>query len=249
MARFVKEKEYAARRSEILDAARRLVYSKGYEQMTIQDILDDLQISKGAFYHYFDSKVAVLESLVERMVVEEVIPLLIPIVQDPELSAIEKLDRYFDTSLRWKTAEKTFMLALLRVWQADENAIVRQKLLTMSVKRVTPLLTEIIRQGRQEGVFTTSYPDQVCHVIIYILLGLSDTIVDLFLSDEVHRDASHIENVVTSYTDALTDALERVLGAPTGSLNLVDLETLKEWFADTQTSKIVQSELLVERSN
>jgi chorismate mutase len=29
------------RRNEILDAAQRLVYSKGYEQMTIQDILDE----------------------------------------------------------------------------------------------------------------------------------------------------------------------------------------------------------------
>jgi AcrR family transcriptional regulator len=49
MARIVKEEEYAARRNEILDAAQRLVYTKGYEHMTIQDILDDRHISKGAF--------------------------------------------------------------------------------------------------------------------------------------------------------------------------------------------------------
>jgi AcrR family transcriptional regulator len=60
MARIVKEEEYLARRNEILDASLRLVYSKGYDKMTIQDILDQLHISKGAFYHYFDSKVAVL---------------------------------------------------------------------------------------------------------------------------------------------------------------------------------------------
>ena len=60
-------KEHAVRRNEILDLAQQLVYTKGYEQMTIQDILDGLQISKGAFYHYFDSKHAVLEAVVERM--------------------------------------------------------------------------------------------------------------------------------------------------------------------------------------
>ena len=49
-------KEPSERRNDILDAARRLIYTKGYEQMTIQDILDELGISKGAFYHYFDSK-------------------------------------------------------------------------------------------------------------------------------------------------------------------------------------------------
>src|SRR4030065_2368729 len=110
MARIDKEEAYAARRNEILEAAQRFVYSKGYEQLTIQDILDELQISKGAFYHYFDSKGAVLEALVERMVVEEVIPLLTPIVQDPDLSALDKLNRYFSTSAHWKIAKKTFML-------------------------------------------------------------------------------------------------------------------------------------------
>lgn len=246
MARIVKEEEYAARRNEILDVAQRLVYTKGYEQMTIQDILDDLHISKGAFYHYFDSKGAVLEALVERMVVVEVIPLLMPIMQDPHLTALEKLNRYFDTAVRWKTAKKTFMLELLRVWLADENAIVRQKLFTMSVKRVTPLLTEIIRQGIQEGVFTTSYPDQVCHVINYILQGLGDTIIELLLSSETNRDAARIESGVTAYSAALTDALERVLGAPRGSLNLIDPETMKEWFVSPNDTMSVSGEGLME---
>jgi TetR/AcrR family transcriptional repressor of nem operon len=246
MARIIKEKEYAARRNEILDVAQRLVYTKGYEQMTIQDILDDLHISKGAFYHYFDSKGAMLEALVERMVVVEVIPLLTPIVQDPDLTALEKLNRYFDTGSRWKIAKKPFMLELLRVWLADENAIVRQKLFNMSVKRTTPLLTEIIRQGIQEGVFTTSYPDQVCHVINYILQGLSDTVIELLLSSETNRDAARIESGVTAYIAALTDALERVLGAPRGSLNLIDPETLKEWFVSPNDTMSVPGEGLME---
>jgi TetR/AcrR family transcriptional repressor of nem operon len=232
MARIVNEEEYAARRNEILDVVQQLVYTKGYEQMTIQDILDDLQISKGAFYHYFDSKGALLEALVERMIVVEVEPLLIPIVQDPHLTALEKLNRYFDTAIRWKTAKKTFMLELLRVWLADENAIVRQKMFSMTVKRVTPWLAEIVRQGIQEGVFNTSYPDQVCHVILYIVQGLSvsETIIELLLSSETNRDAAGIESGITAYMDALTDALERVLGTPKGALHLIDPETLKEWF-------------------
>ena len=67
MARIVKKEAYAARRNEILDATRRLVYTKGYEQMSVQDILDALQISKGAFYHYFGSKGEALDSLIERI--------------------------------------------------------------------------------------------------------------------------------------------------------------------------------------
>jgi AcrR family transcriptional regulator len=130
--------------------AQRLIYTKGYEQMTIQDILDELRISKGAFYHYFDSKVAVLEALVERMAVKEVLPLLSSIVQDPDMSALEKLNRYFDTASRWKTAKRTLMLELLRVWMADENAIVRQKMYSMSIK-MSPLLTEIINRENRKA--------------------------------------------------------------------------------------------------
>src|SRR5216683_6746756 len=146
MARIVKEEAYAVRRNEILDVAQKLVYTRGYEQMTIQDILDDLQISKGAFYHYFDSKPALLEALIERMR-EEAEQLLTPIAHDPHLSALEKLQRFYPTLARWKTARKTFFLALLRILYGDNNAIFRQKIRATAIKQATPLLTEIIHQG------------------------------------------------------------------------------------------------------
>ena len=230
MARLVKHQEYSVKRNEILDAAQRLVYSKGYQRMTIQDILDELHISKGAFYHYFSSKTAVLEALVERMVVEEVIPLLIPIVQDASTPALEKLNYFFNAAGRWKIAKKTFMLELLQVWLADENAIVRQKLSAMSVKRVTPLLTQIIHQGIQEGVLTTSYPDQFGGVVYTLLQSLGDSLSELMLSHEPGRDdPQQLETIVAAYTDAL----ERVLGAPRDSIVVIDDETLKEWFVLT----------------
>src|SRR5689334_6360084 len=117
MARIVKA--HAIRRDEILDAAQRLVYTRGYEQMTIQDLLDDLEIAKGTFYHYFVSKQALLEALLERMGAE-MEQLLLPVVQDPHLPALDKLDRFFATLARWKTAQKAVIFALLPVWYADD---------------------------------------------------------------------------------------------------------------------------------
>ena len=226
MARIVKEEAYAGKRNAILDATQRLVYSKGYEQMTIQDILDDLQISKGAFYHYFDSKPALLEALIKRME-DEIEKLLLPIVHDPEVSALQKLQHFFDTINRFKTARKDFLLALLHVWYRDENAIVRQKLILTATKRIKPLVSEIINQGLQEGVFSTSYPEHVGEVVLSLGLALGDTLGQLLLSSEPgHDDLQSIECTVATYNDAL----ERVLGAPKGSLSLADTQTLKEWF-------------------
>jgi len=218
----------------------RLVYTKGFEQMTIQDILNELQISKGAFYHYFDSKAAVLEALVER-IVDDVEPLLSSIVQDSRLSALEKFQRFFDTTARWKTDRKDLMLGLVRMWYADENAIVRQKVFARTLKRVRPLLAEITYQGVREGVFTTSYPDSVCQMYFYFLQGLGEAFVELLLTDEGKQVAMQQAALMVA---AYNEALERVLGAPQGSINLIDTETLEAWFPSPETVPLVPGKAL-----
>jgi AcrR family transcriptional regulator len=228
MVRVVKEENYLARRNEILDAALKLVYSKSYERMTIQDILDELKISKGAFYHYFDSKSEVLEALVERMVNEQVEPMLRTVVQDPHLTASEKLQHYFDTAVRWKTSEKTLMIELVKVWYSDENALARQKMLTMMVQYVTPLFIEIINQGVQEGTFNVSYPEYASEVIINLVQPLGDAFARMLLSEEAMHDhaVQRAEMMITAYNDAV----ERILGAPKGSIHLMHTEALMQWF-------------------
>jgi len=228
MVRTLKKEEHAIKRNEILDVALRLVYSKGYDKMTIQDILDQLQISKGAFYHYFDSKADVLEALVERMAAEQVESHIISIVQNPHLTALEKLQRYFDTAVQWKTSQKEFIMELTRVWYSDENALARQKMFNMMIAHVTPLLVEIIKQGVQEGIFSTPYPEYASQVNINLIQGLGDTFARMLLSEEAKNSNAmqEAENLITSYNDAL----ERILGAPKGSIHLMDTEALKEWF-------------------
>ena len=142
MARSIKAPDL--RRTEILDAAEHLISTKGYEQMTIQDLLDHLQISKGGFYHYFDSKLALLEAILVRRKAELQQRFLL-IVQDDQLSTLAKLQRFFDTLSLWKTAQKVLLLPLLQVLYGDDNAVFRQKLRTSS--RATlgagPALTEL----------------------------------------------------------------------------------------------------------
>ncbi|GHO94284.1 TetR family transcriptional regulator [Reticulibacter mediterranei] len=226
MARIVKAKDYMAKRNEILAVAQRLIYTKGYEQMTIQDILNELQMSKGAFYHYFDSKQELLEALIEHML-EEVERIITSITNDPELSAPTKLQRIMVTLNRWKFAQKTFQFALLRVWYNDDNAIVRLKMRAMMLKQITPLLTPVIHQGIDEGSLTTSYPDEAGEVMLSLLQDLSDTLAALLLAPE--PDLPRIERAVSAYLDAL----ERVLGCSSGTLHLIDAQMLQEWITSS----------------
>jgi AcrR family transcriptional regulator len=225
MPRVVKEEDYTARRNEILDVARQLVYTKGFEQMSIQDILDAMKISKGAFYHYFDSKQALMDGLIDRML-DEGEKVLRPIVEANGLSAVEKLRRYFDTAGRWKVAQKAFMLDLFRVWHADANAVMRQKQEAAAMDRIAPMLSLIIRQGVEEGVFSTKYPDQFGNIFVGLSRGFEGELVELLLTDHPPPDAlQRLEALVGAYSDSL----ERILGAPSGSLPVGDVEILKQW--------------------
>src|SRR2546430_3217796 len=62
MARTLNVAVHTVRKEAFIDAAQRLMQAKGYEQMSVQDVLDELGASRGAFYHYFDSKQALLEA-------------------------------------------------------------------------------------------------------------------------------------------------------------------------------------------
>ena len=228
MPRVVKEEDYAARRNEILDVARQLVYTKGYEQTSIQDILDALKISKGAFYHYFDSKQALLEALIDRMG-EEAQARFMPVMDDPSLPALEKLKRYFGGALQWKAAQKDYMLALLRVWYSDDNAIIRQKVLVKMLKWVAPSFSRVIRQGVQEGVFSTEFPDQATEIIISMITGLGNKFGEVILGQTSTMNAEERFQIMDKEIAAYTVAIERILGAQTGSIELMDANSIRVW--------------------
>jgi AcrR family transcriptional regulator len=218
MARHVKPDEYAARRREILDAALQLMHDKGYEQMTIQDVLTQLQMSKGALYHYFDSKKALLDGIVESMG-ESGSAALGAVVENPDLGAIEKLHAYFQMSTAWKSEHATEVTTTMRLWRHENNALLRQKISQESMRSTTPSLEAIIRQGRQEGVFDTEHPREAAIIVAGMGLHLADAIIDAIDEDgaePLDTSGSRAQNVIAAYTDAF----ERILGAPSGSLVL-----------------------------
>lgn len=231
MPRVVKEEDYAARRNEILDVARQLVYTKGYEQMSIQDILDALKISKGAFYHYFDSKPALLEALIDR-IGDEAEATILPLLDDPSLPALEKLRRYFSSAVQWKAAQKEYMLALLRIWYSDDNAIIRQKVFAKMRERVAPSFTRVIHQGIEEGTLSTDFPEYATEISLYLILGLGDKFGEVILEHEAGTSNLSVEERFRNMNEAVfayTDALERVLGASTGSMQLMDADSIRFW--------------------
>lgn len=227
MTRSVKAHEYAEKRNAILDVAQRYITTKGYEQMTTQDILEALQISRGAFYHYFDSKQALLMALVER-IGEQAEQLVLPIVSNREMLAQDKLLRFFAVLDQKKRENLDLLFAFMRVWYADENALFRQKLYQARLKRLAPWLSQIIQEGVTEGVFTTAYPDQAARIIISLIEDLGYATVELLFAEK----GQPIDFLrITQIGEATADALERVLGIKPGCLRQSWSEDLSRWQA------------------
>ncbi len=229
MARIVKPEQYAAKRAEILNAAQRLMFRKGYERMSIQDILEEVQISSGAFHHYFASRAALLDAFIERIKEESGKPLR-ELIDDPKLGAREKFQGYLDTLDRLRMERKAEVVRIGRVWYSDSNAVVRLRVTEAIARQRAQLLGEIIQQGIEEGSFAVSYPDKAGEVIVVLLQGMGDRHAELLFALDQARDNDQrlIAEVVMIHAVYL-DAIERVLGVPPQTFRRTNAEAVQRW--------------------
>jgi AcrR family transcriptional regulator len=226
VARTLDPTAYALRRDSFIDAAERLIQTRGYDQLSIEEILSDLGASKGAFYHYFDSKEALVAAVVDRMV-DAATAALAPVADDPDMSAGAKLSKLFSSLTQWKTRRTDLMVELVRVWVSDANAVVRDQLRRGTQDRLTPLLAKIICQGQAEGAFTVKSPEQTAGVLVALLICTNEVASRLFLD----RQAGAISfEAVECTLAAHAEALERVLGMPPGSWPSLDSQTMHFWY-------------------
>jgi AcrR family transcriptional regulator len=226
MARTLNATLHTVRRDAFLDVAQRLIQTKGYEAMSIQDVLDELEASKGAFYHYFDSKQALVEAVIER-IADSGLAAVAPILADPDLPALRKLEKVFAGIARFKAERKELVVAIIEVWKSDGNAIVREKLRRLSATRMLPLFSLVVRQGVDEGTFHVASPDETTKVLLALMQGFQEIAADDFIARQAGTITfEHVQRSVASFTDAF----ERILGVPKGSVTLTDEPTLRFWF-------------------
>ncbi len=231
--RTVKEDQYRAKCDEIVATALKLSLSKGFQAMSVQDLLDELHMSKGAFFHYFASKADLLRRMVARVLAEGMRRLL-PIVQEEGVPAIVRLNRFFATIADWKTGRKSFFLTVVRVWYEDDNAVVRQRVRDETVEQMGPLIDGIIRQGAEEGTFTPASVDQLGKIVLSIFENMVDTLSKSFLLPGQAK--GRIESM-SACVRAHTAAVERTIGAPPDSVRTLDVKVLERWIAESDEAR------------
>ena len=226
MARIVKTPD--ERRRELIACAQKLFYSKGYESTSVRDIVKAAGVAKGTFYYYFDSKQAILQALVNE-IVAQAIAILHEIVEDGTLSAIPKWRKAFQAVDKWKIERKAEMIEIARLIQRDENVLLQYKIVRQRREMLGPEFAKIITQGIEEGVFDSAFVEDSAQIVLSIMDTFFESIVDLFLYPD---DYDNPVALARRKFVAMQTAIERVLGAPVGSLPLIDIQQLEACFED-----------------
>ena len=208
-------KKHAQRKMELVKAAWDLFASLGYEETTVQAIIDRLKISKGTFYHYFSSKEDLLDAVIQGLT-DQGLARVRPVLEDPALPALDKLNLFLVQARAWRLENMDRLMPVLKAVFSQENLLLRHKMEARAMALAAPLLARIIVQGQEEGVFDTPSPAQAAETIIHLGHKFSEGNVKRLLRAEARPEAL---DDLRCRIDFLIDLLERILGAPGGSIN------------------------------
>ncbi len=135
-------------KSRIVSAAWKLFYQYGYDNTTIDDIVEQSQTSKGTFYHYFHSKDDLLSSLsvLFDKKYEELIGTM-----DPGLDPIEKL--LLMNQELFLMIENTVTVSLLSQLFGSQLTTKGERHLLNPDRTYYKLLRQIAIEGKEKGLF------------------------------------------------------------------------------------------------
>ena len=234
------------KKQEILQTAEDLFCKKGYEETSVQDILDILHTSKGSFYHHFESKEYLLEAMCDRRAMliahqaEE---------EEQEVAArhhhnqaeeeerafgkpIARLNSLLSGVFPLKDERLSFLMMILPVFSTRQGHSLRTRyceaLLSSFHEPVTRTLTECLADD-SVNVYDPEITADICiNTMNHLWCDLCDTIIRATAAGEDMPDLARIIHQYRIIT-------ERILSAPYGSMDLVSMQDLMLLSAQIRT--------------
>ncbi|MFC5468221.1 TetR/AcrR family transcriptional regulator [Cohnella suwonensis] len=151
--------------NQILTVALNLFIQKGYEQTSIQDIINELGgLTKGAIYHHFKSKEEILQAVTDQLF-KGVDEMLSGIRDDNGLNGLEKLRKISRVSLDNPAQNE--------LASAAPNLLRNPKMLAAQIeniieKGVPVYIQPIIEQGMRDGSIRTDYPRELSEALMIL---------------------------------------------------------------------------------
>ena len=206
------------RRVQILDAAEELFLRQGYDRTSVQDILDALGMSKGGFYHYFDTKEAVLRAVSERHALARFDKVRSEL-NDARRSPIDRLNLLLSMANLFESEDPAFAAMLLKLCYMDGDAAMNVHRRRILVEQLTPLVDAVIAAGMDDGSLHSRHPMEIGRLLVLLAADVNNEVCALL--------AQQVENpdVMLRLLELLNtwrESAELLSGAPYGSLLLFD---------------------------
>ena len=217
------------RKEAILRTAEKLFFEKGYEETSIQDILDALTISKGGFYHYFDSKNALLEEICRQRGGRELDRLRAEFYSG-KLDAVQKLNLLLGALNLFRREEPRYVALVLKASYLDGDVHFRDQMRRFMLDGLRPMMDEALREGVAQGAFFTRHPGQLGSLLLMLGSDVNDEACRI-LAAGVEEPECVIE--IMDLLDACRESVESLCGAPFGSILLFDVKPMMNAFRQT----------------
>ena len=206
MGRIVKDPE--ERKRELIDAAERLFITEGYAQTAISDIVNEVKVSQGTFYYYFDSKEDVLVAVLEKEIAIMESDFC-QIANRSDLDEAVKLNSMFNRFISIATSGKKLMGYV----HEGMNATLHKKLMKVRpFARIAPIMAEVISKGIDKGRFNVEHPLETS----YLLLMLISSALRMFYLHETLSNSKDAEQGGKNFPENMHIALEDLLGRVLG---------------------------------
>ncbi|MCC0636470.1 MULTISPECIES: TetR/AcrR family transcriptional regulator [unclassified Clostridioides] len=150
-------------RSQILDVAWKIFEENDYDDVTMQQIVDTLDISKESVYYHFKDKELLFEEIISSNLKVEMENLKL-ILNNPNFTIREKVSEFI---LHISSSE--IRKKLIDYMCLQKKPILFMKSIRASTLEMTPLLSCLIKQGVEEGIFKTDYPNEMSEVFIILI--------------------------------------------------------------------------------
>ena len=184
-------------KKELLKIAYDMFLTQGYENTSVDEIIEKAQIAKGTYYYHFQSKEQMLEEVIDMMIDSET--KMAEQVIGMDISVPQKIVMIL-TSMKPTEAEQPIKNALFQ----PENVLMHHKVRQKLINILTPILSEVIKEGVDEGIFECdNIPERVKMLLI--------------ISDGTFNEGTFSEQDISVFIDMT----EKLLGAENGTMSFI----------------------------
>ncbi len=182
---------------ELLQIAYRLFLTRGYENTSVDGIIEEAGIAKGTYYYYFESKEQMLEEVIDMMIraqAEQASKML-----EADMPVPQKVAAILGC-FRLSQDEQTIEEALSR----PENVLMHDMTNKKIIETIVPIMSEAVKEGVETGMFSCEdIPERVRIIMI--------------VSSRLFDDLSFSQRDVIVFIDMI----EKLLGAKEGTMAFV----------------------------